>query len=373
VTWLDWHKRSESLASEAHIAYRRGDRDRARQLFAEAATAEVNAAKDLQPNKSRTLGITAVSAVSLMMKADLLEEAEHLALGWLGQSLPPFAADQLRQLVQSVWTTRSMRSAGVAFLPGQVTVAVRGGQTVVGGAPLDLIVEKVQTVQALFYRTIEYVKKVPHRKRGAPSADIQEACRPWLFQAAPSSYQFAVAIQKPPMDDFFKDHPEPQHIADQFLGILRASAEDPVGLPQMVPDPEYRSTFLKLTRNLAPTGKNFGEIELRGAGDVKGVVLAPDSRKNINAALRPHRDSSDPRDVSVELQGVLRGVHLDKDWLELVTEKGVIRIDDLSAAVDDLIGPMVNKPVTVHVIRRTASRWRGTGVTYRFVDIEARE
>jgi hypothetical protein len=41
------------------------------------------------------------------------------------------------------------------LLPGQVFFSVKGGDVVTGGAPLDLIVEKVQTIQPIFYRTIE--------------------------------------------------------------------------------------------------------------------------------------------------------------------------------------------------------------------------
>ena len=53
-----------------------------------------------------------------------------------------------------------------------------------------------------------------------------------------------------------------------FLAILRASSEDPAGaLNEIVPNDEYRTTFLKLTRNLAPTGKLFGRMEITGTGD----------------------------------------------------------------------------------------------------------
>ena len=67
--------------------------------------------------------------------------------------------------------------------------SLKGGEVITGGAPLDLVVEKVQTIQAIFYRTIEFIKDMPLRTRGAPIREIQESCRPWLFQAAPGSYQ----------------------------------------------------------------------------------------------------------------------------------------------------------------------------------------
>src|SRR5260370_32502841 len=112
-------------------------------------------------------------------------------------SIPQFARVDLRNLIQAIWTESSKRTANVSFLPGQVFVSVRGGDVIHGGAPLDLIVEKVQTIQAMFYRTIEFVRDMPLRRHGGPIHEIQESCRPWLFQAAPGSYQFSVAIQEP--------------------------------------------------------------------------------------------------------------------------------------------------------------------------------
>jgi hypothetical protein len=159
MSWLSWHEVSERFASDAHLALREGKRDEASALFGSAAEAESRALEELDPSKVSTLGITAVSAVALWFKADKPPEAEREAMRWLASDrLPSFAVRQLRQLVQSIWTSQTMRDAGVSFLPGQVIVSVKGEQTVVGGAPLDLIIEKVEAVQALFYRTIEYLK-----------------------------------------------------------------------------------------------------------------------------------------------------------------------------------------------------------------------
>ncbi len=370
MSWLSRHETSERLASDAHVSVRHGDQSRALALFADAAKAETEALQALDPGKTRTRGIIAVSAVSLWFKARHYEEAEQLALQWLSSGrLPAFAAEQLQQLVQAIWTSKAMRRAGVAFLPGQVIVSVKGGLIITGGAPLDLIVEKVQTVQALFYRTVEFLKHLPHRKHGGPSLDIQQACRPWLLQAPPGSYQFSVAIQEPRQPDFFKDvGPNAQEVALHFMSILKASSDDPeIQLPELVPAEDYRGTFLKLARNLAPTGKNFSQVEVRGADDVHGIVLAPETRKSINRVLRPKSQTQGIPGLEepVELRGVLRGVHLDRDWLELLVDGNVVHVDGVSEAVDDVIGPMMNRPVIVQ-----ANRVRKR---LRFVDIESEE
>jgi hypothetical protein len=277
MSWADLHKASELAASEAERALRDGNAARSATLYAEAAEHEQRALEVVEGGKPRTRGITAVSAVSLWYKAAAYERGEQLAYSMLGDpSLPEFARMDLRNLVQAIWTETSKKTANVNFLPGQVFVSVKGREIITGGAPLDLIVEKVQTIQAMFYRTIEFVKDMPLRARGGPIREIQEACRPWLFQVAPGSYQFSVAIQEPKQLDFFRKDERPDLIARQFLAILKASASDNrEELEEVVPKAEYRNVFLKLSRNLAPTGKTFGSLELRTATGDTSIALTP--------------------------------------------------------------------------------------------------
>ena len=75
--------------------------------------------------------------------------------------------------------------AGIEFAPGQVLISVKGGDVIEGGAPLDLIVEKVQTVQSLFYRTAEFLVELPTanavlRRRKSRKAVVRGCSRPCL-------------------------------------------------------------------------------------------------------------------------------------------------------------------------------------------------
>lgn len=367
MSWLSWHEISEVKAAGAHAAARGGDALLARQSFREAAEAESKALEELDVTKLRTYGITAVSATSLWFKAEELEEAERTALRFLScENLPQFAVQQLRELVQSVWTMQAMHNAGVQIQPGQIVVAIKGGQTVVGAAPLDLITEKIQVVEALFYRTIEFLMSLPHRKRGGPPAEILQICRPWLFQTQPSSYQFSVAIERPQQLNFFDTGPSGESVTGHFLSLLRAASEDQIqDLHSLVPESDYRGTFLKLARNLAPSPKHGGTIEVREAREVHGISLGPETRRNINSALRASSSPQSQAEPAVELHGVLRALHLDRDWLELWDDGTTTRITGLADAVDDVIGPMVNCRVVVQ-----ARRARGSLI---FVDIEPEE
>jgi hypothetical protein len=184
--------------------------------------------------------------------------------------------------------------------------------------------------------------------------------RPWLFQTAPGSYQFAVAIQEPRQRDLFRPgEPSGAEVARRFLTILRASAEDPEeALPAAVQDENYRATFLKLTRNLAPTGKTFGELEVRAPDEARPITLVPTTRRVIGDAVR--KTTRQPADMvsppEEALRGVLRAVHLDEDWLELAVGGQLVRIVGVNEAVDDVIGPMVNRPVILRIVRDTRGR-----------------
>lgn len=370
MSWIQWHQQSEQLAAEASIAYRRNEFDLARSLYARAADAEQKALQEVDAGKSRTRGITAVSAVSLWFKAGLFQKAEQLAYLTLSAGdLPEFASTELRTLVQAIWTEGSKKEAGVSFLPGQVYVSVKGGEVITGGAPLDLIVDKVQTIQSIFYRTIEEAKEMPLRTRGGPIREIQDACRPWLFQAPPGSYQFSIAIQEPAQKDLFKKEVEPDQIAERFLEILRATvADDPTQLETLVPNEGYRSTFLKLARNLAPSGKTFEKLEVRSASDSTPISLSPDTRRVIGAALRSKAPiaKSAPEQTEVILNGTLRAVDLDKDFIDVSVDGKSQHVIGLKDTLDDVIGPMVNRRVIVRGIQ-------GPQQALQLVDIELDE
>lgn len=368
MSWADHHNRSEKLAAEAHEALRQSNTELARSLFRQAAEAEVAALHDLPSDKPRTLGITAVSATALWYKSGELGSAERTAYQAAARpEMPVFAQFQLRELLQSIWNEQAQREAGVSFVPGQVTISVKGGEVVTGGAPLDLILSKVQAVQNLFFRTAEYLKDVPLRLRGQPSKEIHDRYRPWLFQSVPGSYQFAVAIQKPSQDDLFSQpEPEPEVLTDAFLRILRAATEDPEHeLPKVVPKEDYRRTFLKMARNLAPTGKSFSKMEIRGATERDAVVLVPESRNAITQTLKDQA-THEVQKSHLELRGNLRAVDLDKNWLDVSVDNQTVRVRDLVDTVDDIIGPMVNHDVIVRAIRNGKSK-------LTFLDIEQEE
>jgi hypothetical protein len=195
--------------------------------------------------------------------------------------------------------------------------------------------------------------------------------RPWLFQAPAGSYQFAVRMQEPEQRELWESNrPKVEQVTKTFMGILRASATDPdVELSRLVPDQGYRRAFLDLSRSLAPTGKAFDRIEIRDASSPAEpvVTFGVESRQELNTAIRQTKMPVTDKVEEIEtIIGILRGLHLDQDWLVIRPTDSIeqVRIDGAGEVLDDVIGPMVNQRVKVTAVRR------GPKHIYRDIDFE---
>jgi hypothetical protein len=333
MSWLAHHTRSEEYAIQAEQSFRQREISRAAELYCLAAAEEMHALDNLDKSKIRTIGITAVSVVSLYYKAREFSLAKRIAHKWLAtESLPPFAIDELEELLQIVRYEESRAKSGIQFIEGEVLISVSGGEILYGAAPLELILRKVEQVRSIFYRTTEFLLDLPLRTRGVPIQSVKNQCDPWLFQAPAGSYQFEVRVRKPQdykQLDFELEGVENielrvEQITKKFLEIVRATTQDPEGdLIKIVPQDDYRETFLKLTRELAPpaSGKSFDQIQIKSASDIdpQPVILLPGTREVIkNILKKPELTFQEVTEHRIaQLKGTLRGLQLDKDWIEV--------------------------------------------------------
>jgi hypothetical protein len=108
---------------------------------------------------------------------------------------------------------------------------------------------------------------------------------------------------------FEEPSPSNQQITESFLNILRSAAEGPnSALPQLVSNPDYRGTFLRLTHNLAPTGQTFSELEIRAADETKPIALIEGSSRSINEAIHHQfpKPATAPRESTHNVNGNLK-------------------------------------------------------------------
>lgn len=101
MSWNLYHTESERLAGEAEALRLRGDHSSAAEAYRRAAQLEERALEALDPSKSRTRGITAVSALSLWDKAGRAEEVHRLASSSWPSRLPHFAQAQAREFLDA--------------------------------------------------------------------------------------------------------------------------------------------------------------------------------------------------------------------------------------------------------------------------------
>ena len=123
-----------------------------------------------------------------------------------------------------------------------------------------------------------------------------------------------------------------------------------------------------MSRNLAPTGKTFSRLEISSTYDPENipVVLFPESRKELNKTLHRELAQDDSETEVGQVVGVLRGLQLDKDWLEIVDDNDItIRLFQTGEIIDDIVGPMVNQRVIANVAIKRDGRY-----LYRDIELE---
>ena len=124
MDWLSHHKRSETLATQAHKLLRGNLQSAAHELFRLAAEEEEIALSMLDASKSRTLGILAVSTVALWYKGRNFEKASFVANTNLeNNEIKGSARDQLLDLVATLSQEKSTEEAfnPIGLAPAQFT------------------------------------------------------------------------------------------------------------------------------------------------------------------------------------------------------------------------------------------------------------
>ncbi|MFZ4557258.1 MAG: hypothetical protein ACOYN8_12920 [Pseudanabaena sp.] len=384
MSWLAHHTRSEEYANQAQEFYRQQEISLAVDLYCLAADAELKALEAIDQGKIRTIGITSISAVSLYYKAKAFAKAKRVAHKCLSQeSLPPFAVEELENLLQDIRNEEARTKSNIQFIEGQVLVSVSGGEVLYGAAPLDLILDKVEKIRSIFYRTTEFLLDMDLRKHGSPNQMVRSYCDPWLLQAPPGSYQFAVRIRKPTDQLTIPGIPDAglriEQITKKFLEIVRATTQDPSKeLAAIVPNEDYQKTFLKLTRELSPplTGKSFEQMQIKSTDDIESnpVTLNVETRKVIKGVLDSKQLESSSKQITdhknIQLRGILRGLQLDQDWIEVSIDGENKKIYDAKEEIDDVIGTMVNRRVVLDVVEKSNKQ---TEKTYYLRDIQLEE
>jgi hypothetical protein len=367
----DLHSQAELLAASAELAVRTADMTRARDLYAGAAELELRALRSVPPSQPRTKGILANSTVALYYKAALFDSSEMLAYEYLTQpDLPEFAREELRQTLQAIWEDRQLRASGKTISAHSIQVAIRGPDIGQGQAPIGLVLDKITGVRSLLYRMTEWLSGYPLRLQGNPPDSIRDLCQPWVSEPQTGSYKFSIRLVRSEQLELIPAQKiSSAEISTGFMTLMSVFSPPSYGdslvpsIEELVPQGDHRQAMLKLIRNLLPDGRRVREIEFWSDKPERNerALLHAGSRSRLDEALRFDM----PIGESTEVQGVLRAVHLDRSWLEIVPEdSGRIKCKVSHGVLDDVVGPMLNR----HVVAR--GRWNSGHTQFSLLDIE---
>jgi hypothetical protein len=357
---LDIHAKAQRAAAEAEQALQARKVLVARRLYGVAAVLQREALDAVPPDKLRTRAIMGVSLGALLVKAEQFDDAEQAICSLLGErDLPAFASVELRELLEVTWEERAMKAANVRYTGDEIQVSLRGGVIGRGTAPADEAVHFIQTSNALVTRITEWKAGRTFRQKGQAAPDIKELVESRATQPIASSYRFSIKLVAPRQGNLFKQAaPKPGQIADAVMDIVRHVADGRLEeLTRFIPDKKYRVAILKLARNVVPSGGSgsVGAVDMSrpGAPALEKVQLVSGARAALGRTIRSETEDERRGEV-VEVKGTLRALDLDKKTLAIdrsgqARQQLSIRRD---AALDDVLGPLVNRRVVARGVRR---------------------
>lgn len=361
MTWQAHHDHSAELAGQAEIAMHRGDRDAAMAFYRQAAAAEAESLRSIDPSDSFLVGITAVSAAALHFKGGEGKIAGQIAHRYLAEdNLPESSRQRLDELLERIRTEKQWREARLDR-DATLRFALDGGETMHGGAPADVLEAPRRAAVALVTRSIEFKLSADYRTGGKASPDALRQFRPWILQAPAGSYQFDVAVQPPEQRELMPAHEaSAESVVQSAADILAAAAQTPdAGLREIVPDPDYRRAFLKIAKDLMPDDHGFRRLEVRAPSRDAPIVLRSISRDIVADAIKrldaDAEQDGEPRE-NIEIKGILRNVHLDSEWIEVRVDAVKHRISGFNEDLATRAGGLLNQKVILAVQRDQAGK-----------------
>lgn len=348
---LDFHRLAEARMGEGDRAKAAGDGDLALEKYLEAARAEAAAFAATPLDRPRTRGALGISSVALFRRSGDPRQATRQAYVVLAEEgLPDDAGAEIEAILDEL---RTERLAGMYAKGGGLQWALRGGRVGYGIARSEAVTLKLDQVQRLAWRVFEMLTGRELRTNQPPADDVRRAVDLLVTQPQAGSFTFGIRLadyQLSLEDPVFQS----SEITANVLAVLKASQDDEEQvLSDLVPDASYREILQKLVRNLAPDGREIGEIEVREIGShAPPTILTPETRTRIRRRLpkAPSKGGSE----EVELRDRLRVIDLNRRHIALgpvEREQRCLVPEDL--ALVDLIGGLEDRPV------RVKGHWQG--------------
>lgn len=351
------HHDAMALVEDALAARRRGDHERARELFAEALHLELAAAQHVSTQPSRSILFR--SAAWLALEAEDASEAERLAAcGLADHGVPNRVKDELRAVAEEA-RLRLHRPLPPPTAASSLTLHMEGPAVGYGTAdPADVDPRKA-ALHSLVVRTAERHAGLVFRRRGPIPANVAQQLQPRVAYAAGSVVvQVTLGGDQPRLWD------DNAAIVEDVRLCLAAFGEGGnEGLRKTIPDDIYRENFAQLATQLAPDGRRVTSVDVV-------VTTATGSRP----AVRLRKRSADERPTKAPrlgpaletFTGALRAADetTRKNTIKLQLRDSpstVVSIEVADAVMEDIVRPLYGRVVRV-TVETQGTRRRLVGV-----------
>lgn len=279
------HEQAMSFAAEAALEQAAGNASRARELYAAAFKMERQAAElldsrmDLEPTRS----VLYRSAASLALDCGESRDAEKLIARALSGNPPPEIAEELRDLLESVYFCRHLDLRGVVLGPREFQMSIDGGAVGHGVARSEVFLSRVQDLESLLYRTAERKANRPFREGGRRNAALARDMG--LYLSVPRAASFAVTFRIGYSTQMFIPGMDlAESVVAELLDCIDIMESGELqDLEKRIPDPSYHRNFIALARRIAPDGEAVRTVGF--TADVGGIQRRAVLRRTVTDLL----------------------------------------------------------------------------------------
>jgi hypothetical protein len=266
------HDEAMKLAGQAFHADLHGDFSAAEEFFRKAFDLEQRAALLLADDTGSepTRSVLLRSAASLAVDCREFREAERLVAIGLSGNPPHEIADELRDLLETVYFSRHLSLRGLELDPLEFQMSLVGGSIGFGVAESSQFLRRAETLERMLVRTIERLRGVPFRETGSPSRTALEGFE--IFYSVPRAASFALTIRlgRPQRQMLlqFPDMKGPGDVVEDLLDcIAQFNAEQVEALQHHIDSEPYFNNFTALAKKLGPDGDKVTAV---GFTSIKG-------------------------------------------------------------------------------------------------------
>ena len=276
-----FHDKAMEAAFFADQKRRRGNRERAAELFEQALDLELKALGEITEPVEPAYSILHRSAGWLALDCNKPRLAEQLASKALAGDPHPKIAEELRDLLEQINFRRHLELKGITLEEGEIQLSLSGQSVGLGIVSQDEFFERVDNSSKVLRRIIERRSNRPFKDRGRPEKYIEENYQ--LFVSTPRAASFAVTLKlgRPTGQLSIPGISSTDVILDEFMDLMEMVSQSRVSeIRKWISDPAYLRNFIGLSKKIAPDGERIRQVGftvLRGGTERFVEVTTPAS------------------------------------------------------------------------------------------------